>query len=196
MTFEISSTEESTTYMHLHTRTKSRVKLLQALLFLELYGCLKKEFLFLKTNFSEFFDRWDMILIQDIILEKEKVPAHIRNKRFRLLKEWKLFPAYKTKEEAILLVAGLEISFQNVKQRGHTTTYGWIKHFKDHGHLSLDITPDYFPDWKDLELEILLQMEKSEIRSRIRMFLTSKGKTNLEELFPGFRMALSQKELE
>lgn len=92
-----------------------------------------------------------------------------------------------TKETAILIVAGLEHKLQEKPTRGHNTSYGYIKHYNDHGHLPPE-KPDYTLDSDELEKVFSNLMESLEIRARIRMFLLSKGKTKFEELFPGFRI--------
>lgn len=187
----VSSTEEYITYLLIYSRVKSRVLLLISLLYLELYESLPKQFSHLKYYFEEFYTNWECILVQDLILNKENKPK-VRNKRLSFLWEYGLMTPM-VKERAVLHIVGLEFRFLKQRERGHNTTYGWIKHFRDHGHLPPE-RPDYFPDSDELESNYVSIQDRIEKRSRIRKFLLQKGITKFEELFPEFRITPKKEE--
>lgn len=180
---QVSLTEREEVFLVVLSRLKRRVQLLGCLLLLEFYKSLRPEFQIIKYYIPEFYTDFEFILIEDLILKTRNTKTGKFSKRIKMLQKFDLLTKLpRTKFEAQSMVSQLEIFIEKRPTKGHSTRYGYTKHYKDKGHLPPD-KPDYSKDPEELEEEILSQLQDREKRLRIRVFLLSEGKTKFEELF-------------
>jgi len=191
VTLKVSQTEEYTTVFKVTTRVKSQDLLLRYLLYLEYWESLPEEIKHLKYYFPKFYTSKEFILLQDLILITKNSPRRKYNKRLQFLWQFGLLPGPVTKQDCVSTLAGLEVKLQKFPTKGHNTSYGYVTHYRDHGHLP-PAKPDYSMDPEELENVIMDQLSKLEKEHRIREFLLSKGRTNFGELFPAFREVIFQ----